>query len=893
MRRRVHPFGNKIFVVEADNSSDEFKFVSEPGIYQSQILNTPAVLDGARGQTGNFWDFLDNNFFVYNKLRGDTPLVASFGQETDTSPLGEETGRIFIEGSKSNVLTPKALSKIFMKIDRALIVRHTDTPGDDGLVHLTDHYMDLNTPVKESGIEGMSLPLQPKLYSSRSEYNFFIRDYEESTRSIAINDNLLPNMYCLEFYSFQPDGAANSDSKINVSVGNSVPRKYYEITALSPSVSGEYFDFLPKVYRDVIKIINEENFNPAATQSKEEMKEAVQKTLSAGNEEIDEAVGGSSSALESQGGTTEPPTVANTPPSSPGPLSLGAKFSNIIFSHKDVETINKIQEKKELFPMFNEVKFSTEPVGEILSILEESDSLDSLVYSYVASEMGDEILPSQPLNFRSVLHLRRPIMGDVSFSETSVVNTYDPFQNLKNDFLLFTKQNSFEFGFGDASSTIAYINSSGITPQEKFDFANFTNIEKFKRNLLNVVAKTKLRDLFSKKQRTLEEIYDGKPSYNETLFYKISKYSNTIDDLGTRTRGPLIQKIYIPNSSNVNILHYIDTQVKYNKSYVYTVSAVKVVVGSQYEYTDLEEVWAYPNPLITDTDEDSDDPALLGVAVDYKIKPSIRMFEVPIIPNIEARVVDSPPIFPNVDIVPFVNGSNNIRINLSNNTGEYYLKPIIIDPSEEIEFDKVRQSQKIPAPEPILFKNDDLPASFEIRRLNTPPRSYSDFVNAVVSSISTTYQSEANPKNKIITDSVSFIDVLQVNTNYYYTFRMTDTHGHISYPSPVYRVKLIESTPGFIYPEIAAYEFQDLKMFNTTFPFRKYLCIKPSLSQVVLDNQDDIPSKVDEFNVSTAKVGSREEGLVGKKFKMRIVSKSSNKKMDFNFQFGRVNTENQ
>ncbi len=566
--------------------------------------------------------------------------------------------------------------------------------------------------------------------------------------------------------------------------------------------------------------------------------------------------------------------------------------------------------------MFNEVKFSTDPVGEILSILEESDSLDSLIYSYVASEMGDEILPSQPLDF-SIFN--KPIAGNVSFSEAEAVKIYDPFQNLKNDFLLFTKQNSFEFGFGDASSTIAYINSSGITPQEKFDFANFTSIEKFKRNLLNVVAKTKLKDLFSKKQRTLEEIYDGKPSYNETLFYKISKYSNTIDDLGTRTRGPLIQKIYIPNSSNVDILHYIDTQVKYNKNYVYTISAVKVVVGSQYEYGELEEfetiVSSTPgtststrqpigdflnqgnSPLTGQVAEEVKNTAnaviekfLTGT---YKIKPSIRMFEVPIIPDIETRVVDSPPIFPNVDIVPFVNGSNNIRINLSNNTGEYYLKPVIIDPSEEIEFDKIRQSQKIPAPEPILFKNDDLPASFEIRRLNTPPRSYSDFVNAIVNSISTTYQSGADPKNKIITDSVSFIDVLRVNTNYYYTFRMTDTHGHISYPSPVYRVKLIESTPGFIYPEIAAYEFQDLKMFNTTFPFRKYLCIKPSLSQVVLDNQDDIPPKVDEFSVTTAKVGSREEGLEGKKFKLRIVSKSSQKKMDFNFQFGRVNTENQ
>jgi len=800
-------------VVETNNSSDEFVFLTPDG-YRSQVPSSdPTVADEIRGQTGNFWDFLDNNFFVYNKVRDDYIFRADFKSDP---------GTVIVSPQPTAPVNPEEVTKKKDQIIESLFTTSTSVLVDpitgeitetetraQVSVTFTDHYMNISVPVVEAEIQDLNLPIKPLIYSSRSEYNFYIRQYEQIVSSGNISENILPNLYCLEFYSLQENQEKQTDSWKNISINGSIPDRFYKVTALSPVVSGDYFNELPKTYIDI----------------------------------------------------TNDATIAS---------SINLKFKNIIFSHKDVGLINQLQEKKELFPLFNEIRFSTEPSGEILNILEESNTLDTLIYSYAASQEEAGILPSQPLPF-SIFN--KPVIGENSFTERTAINIYDPFKNIENQYFLFTEENEI-IADNDAEPLIAYVNIDGKSPEEKFDFDSLSSVEKFKTNILNVVAKTKLKNFFKTKDRTLEEIFNGKPAYNETLFYKISKFSSTIE---TNFQGTLIQNVYIPNSSKVDVLNYIDTQVKYDKEYSYTISAIKVVTGNQYKYSNLRE-----SKYIADM-----------FLADYEVMQSVKLFEVPIVANIQSRIIDSPPIFPNVDIVPFVNGSNNIRINLSNNTGEYYLKPVIIDPSEEIEFDKVRQSQKIPAPEPILFKNDDLPASFEIRRLNTPPRSYSDFVNAVVSSISTTYQSGADPKNKIITDSVSFIDVLQVNTNYYYTFRMTDTHGHISYPSPVYRVKLIESTPGFIYPEIATYEFQDLKMFNTTFPFRKYLCIKPSLSQVVLDNQDDIPSKVDEFSVSTAKIGSREEGLVGKKFKMRIVSKSSNKKMDFNFQFGRVNTENQ
>ena len=41
-------------------------------------------------------------------------------------------------------------------------------------------------------------------------------------------------------------------------------------------------------------------------------------------------------------------------------------------------------------------------------------------------------------------------------------------------------------------------------------------------------------------------------------------------------------------------------------------------------------------------------------------------------------------------------------------------------------------------------------------------------------------------------DNASFVDDLQHNKKYYYTFRSQDVHGHVSNPSNIYEVELIK-----------------------------------------------------------------------------------------------------
>lgn len=83
-------------------------------------------------------------------------------------------------------------------------------------------------------------------------------------------------------------------------------------------------------------------------------------------------------------------------------------------------------------------------------------------------------------------------------------------------------------------------------------------------------------------RRTYEDIVTGKPAYTEDLFYKIVKYKKQGNNF-----VPL-QYILIPNTSDLDIAEYVDTQLKYSKTdddvYKYEVYAQRIVFGSTYKY---------------------------------------------------------------------------------------------------------------------------------------------------------------------------------------------------------------------------------------------------------------------------------------------------------------------
>ncbi len=75
-------------------------------------------------------------------------------------------------------------------------------------------------------------------------------------------------------------------------------------------------------------------------------------------------------------------------------------------------------------------------------------------------------------------------------------------------------------------------------------------------------------------KRAFGEILQGKKSYSEVLFYRIQKKLN----------GNTIQNFWLENTPGVDVLKYVDTQVKYGVDYDYRIFAYTLVVGTKYCY---------------------------------------------------------------------------------------------------------------------------------------------------------------------------------------------------------------------------------------------------------------------------------------------------------------------
>ena len=125
------------------------------------------------------------------------------------------------------------------------------------------------------------------------------------------------------------------------------------------------------------------------------------------------------------------------------------------------------------------------------------------------------------------------------------------------------------------------------------------------------------------------------------------------------------------------------------------------------------------------------------------------------------------------------------------------------------------------------------------------------------------------------------------NTKYFYIFRATDKNGHVSNPSNIYRVEMVEED-GLIFPIIELYTPQETKRGVKYRKMAKHLEIKPSLLMVEPNWSAD-----DDNNISW-KIGAREESIfgnigsdAGRKFLIRLTSIDTGRKIDLRVRFNK------
>lgn len=493
-----------------------------------------------------------------------------------------------------------------------------------------------------------------------------------------------------------------------------------------------------------------------------------------------------------------------------------------------VDNLNSVESVADKYPMYNEIKFVSSLVGDLTSFLNEQGMMPLLMTDY-----------SNPQNLR-----QRGFDLLVSEKNTNVLEN----QNIS----IFNLTNWIQSQNFD-------INTNNITLIDGYQRDSFYS-ERLKKYVFNGILRTYSR----KYLRTYEEIINTDPCYTEVLFYKIDKYVNNVI-------GDPVQTFWISNKEELNII--LDTQIKYGTAYSYDVKQVVMVLGNSY---------SFGSPVL------NPDTNLFQADIEITNRPSIQLLEIPYFTD-KIVSIQSPPQRPHVNFSTKMQSDSKIKISLSHQLG-YDVQPFTtIETSDlqQLEFMNLfAPNFSAPANE-YYFQSDGTPEYYEIYRLDKKPKSYADFAGNKLKDAKSFFQEKRESSSH-----VSVNDFVVPNRKYYYMFRAANVHNHVSNPTIVYEVEMIQDADDSKVV-VSHFDFEAPPTYMNSKKFNSLFQIDPALQQRLLDNNQ--PSLYNKSSVKGAldqiKLGSAEDSIWGRNFKIRITSTTTGRKMDFNINFNIITSK--
>ena len=605
----------------------------------------------------------------------------------------------------------------------------------------------------------------------------------------------------------------------------------------------------------------------------------------------------------------------------------------IYFSEKSIQTFNQAEQFKNNFPFLMEIDIPTEQMGPIAKLLSQTDLLDS-INTHAASlttplDSSDEFglfdnLPD--FNRDGVDYVGPETVGSyygglINGNNDELFNLFEEVK-LKTFRMYFTNspQNEVEDDpFKYSQSQVSSVQGQNVLGLKAFigpmdifiDNFSTTGLQFSKNvftyteneykggwnqkpdvftNILQYMQANKfvnsMKKLFidGKLLRTPAEIQQGKLAHQETLMYEIAKYDGS---------NNYIQSVFIP-ISELNNINYLDTQVVPYKNYYYKIFAHKVVVGTKYRMAPFiqNDENEYIEAVITNQNlyrhQYWVQPYLQFVRVPYYNAPMVNVTTDKL--NL-SRVEDLPPLAPQVQIVPYKGVNNKILFLFNSSTGQVLEKPLPVFDSDISTFEAIAISQQKMISEDgliseeILFGGDDPLDSVQIFREENPidtenkGRPYKDISNSVTLFVDSAFSEEAS--------AASYVDTIKPNKDYYYFFRAIDIHGKLSNPTQVYKVRMISDVNSAPYLKVELYTSKGTsEIMDSTKTFQRYLLLEPSSKQNVVEytnlTTDVNDLALGNYETQNIKLGPEADSVFGNKYKLRITSKQTGRKIDVN-----------
>ena len=475
------------------------------------------------------------------------------------------------------------------------------------------------------------------------------------------------------------------------------------------------------------------------------------------------------------------------------------------------------------------------------------------------------------------------------------------------------------------------------------ELMNEEGVYRYKNTIPSLSLLTKINDfietdaIFSTEVEQIETFLNlaEQGRYNEVLAYRISKQEVANPET--------TQNFYISNTStlldstsNRDGFTLYDTQIKYGFTYTYTAFAYVLVYGYAYQYSDLaitkqiadravelgtasgtaadiESTIAYclefynpttgevtprlvyndgterlsdtetseglaDNPLFTDAQLASYNKFLADFNI--SIEPTIKLIEVPIYTK-TISVLDHPA--PQLDILPFQRMDNSgilgFLINLKSFTPD--LVPKSLTEIENITNQAYLISNDLIESEQIKFKSRSKTSLISIVRKLTKPESIIDF-DLESDFVATKSLNIENSKYKL--SNCIYEEKVLTNRKYYYVIRAISENNRPGQITSVIEAEIVDDG-GYKYSL-----FNDLfeEDFKTEIPsqiskqVKKIFEVIPNINQLEFDDSE-VNYDNDAFEeISNIKVGTKDDSIFDKTFKIRLTSKKTGKIIDLN-----------
>ena len=276
----------------------------------------------------------------------------------------------------------------------------------------------------------------------------------------------------------------------------------------------------------------------------------------------------------------------------------------------------------------------------------------------------------------------------------------------------------------------------------------------------------------------------------------------------------------------------------------------------------------------------------------FDVQPTLKILQVPIISK-SIKITDHPPVA--CDVVPYQRKDNsNIigfyineesfsefkNVQFRDGNSKLGLYPTPMNNSELTEKQSYLSSNNIIENEIIKNKSVSPSTQVSVYRLNYRPTSLSDFDSNLVHTIDLSYNTDIT----YTIPTTFYEEQIATNQKFYYLFKFVNRNEVSGYISPIIVAELVDDG-GYKY---ALFD----TLFENSLPqepdvdksksFKKLMQIIPNLSHTELDFSNTDFDKEAYTQLQNVQVGTADTKIWDKKFKFRITSKKTGKKIDLN-----------